>query len=136
MARLPRLDVQGIAHHVTQRVNNRSVCFTSEQDFAAYANWLHEYSIRHRVVVHAWVFMTTLANTANERRCVSIDAIGRPSLSALFQLSISSISHIVGRAFQGLFSSIRALPFRVLSLYRIESSSCRYGGAPWGVKMA
>ena len=58
MARLPRLDVPGIAQHVIQRGNNRSVCFASEQDFAAYTNWLHEYSIRHRVAVHAWVFMT------------------------------------------------------------------------------
>ncbi|MFT5612032.1 MAG: putative transposase [Arenicella sp.] len=53
MARLPRLDVPGIAQHVIQRGNNRSVCFASERDFAAYANWLLEYSIRHRVAVHA-----------------------------------------------------------------------------------
>jgi putative transposase len=53
MARLPGLDVSGIAQHVIQRVNNRCVCFASEQDFASYANWLHQYSIRHRVAVNA-----------------------------------------------------------------------------------
>lgn len=58
MARLPRLDVPGVAQHVIQRGNNRNVCFASEQDFSAYANWLHEYSIIHNVEIHAWVFMT------------------------------------------------------------------------------
>ena len=58
MARLPRLDVPGVAQHVIQRGNNRSVCFASEQDFAAYANWLLEYSIAHKVEIHAWVFMS------------------------------------------------------------------------------
>lgn len=58
MARLPRLDVPGVAQHVIQRGNNRQVCFASEQDFAAYASWLHEYSIKFEVELHAWVFMS------------------------------------------------------------------------------
>ena len=58
MARLPRLDVPGVAQHVIQRGNNRQVCFASEQDFAAYAGWLHEYAVKFEVQIHAWVFMT------------------------------------------------------------------------------
>ena len=58
MARLPRLDVLGVAQHVIQRGNNRQVCFGSDQDIAAYANWLHEYAVKHSVAIHAWVFMT------------------------------------------------------------------------------
>jgi len=58
MARLPRLDVPGVAQHVIQRGNNRQVCFGSEDDFIAYAGWLHEYSLKHEVAIHAWVFMT------------------------------------------------------------------------------
>jgi len=58
MARLPRLDVPGVAQHVIQRGNNRQICFASEEDFVAYAGWLHEYSIKHSVEIHAWVFMT------------------------------------------------------------------------------
>jgi len=34
------------------------VCFASEQDFSAYANWLKEYSQQFSVAIHAWVFMT------------------------------------------------------------------------------
>lgn len=62
MARLPRLDVPGVAQHVIQRGNNRGVCFASEQDFVAYANWLYEYSIKHQVKIHAWMFMTNLVH--------------------------------------------------------------------------
>ncbi len=58
MARLPRLSPIGIPQHIIQRGNNRQACFSSEQDFAAYANWLKEYAERYRVLIHAWVFMT------------------------------------------------------------------------------
>lgn len=58
MARLPRLDALGFAQHVIQRGNNRNACFNTDQDFAVYVNWLYEYSIIHKVEVHAWVLMT------------------------------------------------------------------------------
>jgi REP-associated tyrosine transposase len=58
MPRLPRISPLGIPQHVIQRGNNRQVCFVSEQDMAAYANWLEEYAKKFGVSVHAWVFMT------------------------------------------------------------------------------
>ncbi len=58
MARLSRLCLPGIPQHIIQRGNNRQVCFGSEEDFAAYAHWLAEYSRKYRVAIHAWVFMT------------------------------------------------------------------------------
>lgn len=58
MARQPRLCLPGIPQHIIQRGNNRQVCFASESDFAAYASWLHEYSEKYQVKIHAWVFMT------------------------------------------------------------------------------
>lgn len=58
MARLPRICLPGIPQHIIQRGNNRQVCFASEEDFAAYAHWLNAYSHKHRVAIHAWVFMT------------------------------------------------------------------------------
>jgi len=58
MARMPRIDVVGVAQHIIQRGNNRQVCFGSEEDMAAYASWLHEYSRKFEVEIHAWVFMT------------------------------------------------------------------------------
>ncbi len=58
MARLPRFCPPGIAQHVIQRGNNRSICFADERDFAAYAKWLKEYATKFQVAVHAWVLMT------------------------------------------------------------------------------
>ena len=59
MARLPRLDIAGVPQHVIQRGNNRSVCFVSDKDYAAYANWILLASKKYEVDVHAWVFMKT-----------------------------------------------------------------------------
>jgi putative transposase len=58
MPRLPRLTPIGIPQHIIQRGNNRQVCFNSDEDMAAYANWLYESSLKHEVHIHAWVFMT------------------------------------------------------------------------------
>ena len=58
MARQPRLCLPGVAQHIIQRGNNRQVCFAGEEDFIAYASWLHEYSNKFDVKIHAWVFMT------------------------------------------------------------------------------
>ncbi len=58
MARLARACPLGIPQHVIQRGNNRHVCFASDQDFAAYAAWLKEYSKQYQVEIHAWVLMT------------------------------------------------------------------------------
>ena len=58
MACLPRITLPGIPQHIIQRGNNRQACFGSEEDFAAYAHWLHEQAHKNRVVVHAWGIMT------------------------------------------------------------------------------
>ena len=58
MARLPRIAPLDIPIHIIQRGNNRQICFGSDNDHAAFAGWLKEYSIKYRVDVHAWVMMT------------------------------------------------------------------------------
>jgi putative transposase len=58
MARLRRICPPGIPQHIIQRGNNRQVCFAADEDFAAYAHWLHESSEKYSVAIHTWVFMT------------------------------------------------------------------------------
>ena len=58
MPRRRRICPPGLPVHVVQRGNNRQVCFASDADMKAYANWLHEGSRKFGVDVHAWVFMT------------------------------------------------------------------------------
>lgn len=53
MARLPRVHLPGCPEHMIQRGNNRQMCFASEEDFAADARWLKEYSDAFGVHVHA-----------------------------------------------------------------------------------
>jgi len=66
MARLPRLCLPGIPQHIIQRGNNRQTCFDSDEDFAAYAYWLAEFSQKYHIAVHAWVFMTNHVHLLGE----------------------------------------------------------------------
>jgi len=71
-----------VPQHVIQRGNNRAVCFGGEEDFAAYAYWLDEYSRGYGVAIHAWVFMTNhvhLLLTPEEDDSVSrmMQSVGR-----------------------------------------------------------
>lgn len=58
MPRRKRECPAGLPVHVVQRGNNRQICFASNSDFRAYANWLKEAAIEYGVEIHAWVFMT------------------------------------------------------------------------------
>lgn len=58
MPRRPRFCPAGLPVHVVQRGNNRQVCFATDADIAAYANWLGEYAKKFSVEIHGWVFMT------------------------------------------------------------------------------
>ncbi len=42
MARLPRLNLPNILHHIVQRGNNREVCFFSDSDYSVYLDKLWE----------------------------------------------------------------------------------------------
>ncbi len=57
MARLPRLVVPGLPHHVTQRGNRRERTFFEEGDYALYRDLLSESSARARTEVWAYCLM-------------------------------------------------------------------------------
>lgn len=89
MTRLPRLCPPGIPQHVIQRGNNRQVCFSSDEDFSAYAYWLHEYSEKYHVSIHAWVFVydkpcSFINDAKNKRWHFKVNAIIGSSLCSLF----------------------------------------------------
>lgn len=58
MPRRRRYCPAGLPVHVVQRGNNKQVCFTSDNDLSAYANWLKDAAKKYGVAIHAWVFMT------------------------------------------------------------------------------
>jgi putative transposase len=57
MARLARIVIPGIPHHVTQRGNGRQQTFFCEDDYAFYCNLLRIYCAEHKVAIWAWVLM-------------------------------------------------------------------------------
>ena len=46
MARLSRLVVPGLAHHVTQRGNRRAQTFFADEDYALYKHLLSEAAVK------------------------------------------------------------------------------------------
>lgn len=58
MPRTRRLDLAGVAQHVTQRGNDRQPCFFREADYVRYLQDLREAAFRCECRVHAYVLMT------------------------------------------------------------------------------
>jgi len=57
MARLARIVIPGIPHHVTQRGNGRQQTFFTDDDYAFYRNLLRQYCAEHGVAIWGWVLM-------------------------------------------------------------------------------
>jgi putative transposase len=57
MARLARIVVPDIPHHVTQRGNRRQTVFFGDDDYRAYLGLLGEYTSKAGVAVWAWCLM-------------------------------------------------------------------------------
>ncbi|MCF8208408.1 MAG: transposase [Rhodoferax sp.] len=57
MARLPRLSLPGVPHHVIQRGNNRQAIFLSAQDRQSLLGLLEDNAQKFAVAVHAYVLM-------------------------------------------------------------------------------
>jgi putative transposase len=57
MARLPRIIIPGVPHHVTQRGNGRQQTFFDKHDYALYRDLLKEHAAASGVAVWSWVLM-------------------------------------------------------------------------------
>ncbi len=57
MARLARIVIPGVPHHVTQRGNGRAQTFFSDDDYALYRALLGKHCRAHDVSIWAWVLM-------------------------------------------------------------------------------
>ena len=58
MPRKPRFYLPGIPAHIVQRGNCRQATFFSDEDYAAYLNWLHDGAQQQSCAIHAYVLMT------------------------------------------------------------------------------
>ncbi len=58
MPRIARIVIEGLPHHITQRGNDRSQVFFSDEDRERYLSWLKEQSDKHHLEVHGYCLMT------------------------------------------------------------------------------
>jgi len=58
MPRKPRFNLPGVPQHVVQRGNNRSPCFSEEQDYRQYLDDLEVSAENYQCRIHAYVLMT------------------------------------------------------------------------------
>lgn len=89
MARLPRYVIPGQPQHIIQRGNNRQVIFAAEADYQFFRDALVEASIKHGLLIHAYVWMTN-----------HIHLLATPQ----FDDSISKVFQSVGRRYVQYFN--------------------------------
>ena len=87
MARLPRLELVGVAQHVVQRGNNRLPCFLDDSDRSGYVQFLRQSLLASGCQLHAYVLMDNhvhLLMTPPEAGAVSrlMQSLGRSMVEA------------------------------------------------------
>lgn len=58
MPRRARIALPNVPVHIIQRGNNRQCCFSADEDYRRYLDWLAEYATKTGCRVHAYVLMT------------------------------------------------------------------------------
>ena len=90
MARLPRLELPGVAQHVVQRGNNRLPCFLDDRDRLDYLQFLRESLLASGCKLHAYVLMSNHVHLL-----VTPPEIG----------GVSRLMQMLGRRYVGAFNA-------------------------------
>ena len=139
MARLPRLVLPNLAHHILQSGNNSELVFRDDEDYQRFLGWLKDSAKQFKVAIHAYVLMPDhlhlLATPATvEGLAQTMQRVGRyyvPWFNAKYLRT--------GSLFQGRFktSLIEATRYFMACSRFIESNPVRSGlvtepgGYPW-----
>ena len=106
MARLGRMVLPGIPHHVTQRGNRRERTFFEEGDYALYLDLLAEAAGRHGVEIWSYCLMPNHVHIIVVPR--DADALGRTfrHVHRHYTGYINARLRVTGHLWQGRFSSV------------------------------
>lgn len=106
MARLPRLVLPGIPHHVTQRGNRRQRTFFEHGDYALYLDLLADAAERHGVEIWSYCLMPNHVHIVAVPR--DRDALGRTfrHVHRHYTGTINARLRVTGHLWQGRFSSV------------------------------
>ena len=89
MARVPRIQIADLAHHIVNRGNNRCDIFLDDQDYLFFLFALRDASVRRQVDVHAYTLMTNHFHIVATPRTVT---------------GLSEAMHVVGTKYVGYFN--------------------------------
>ncbi|WP_088310301.1 transposase [Novosphingobium sp. B 225] len=106
MARLPRMVLPGVAHHVTQRGNRRERTFFEDGDYALYLDLLAGAAGRHGVEVWSYCLMPNHVHIVAVPR--DEDALGRTfrDVHRHYTGYVNTRMRVTGHLWQGRFSSV------------------------------
>jgi putative transposase len=147
MARLPRIVLPGIPHHVTQRGNNRQRTFFEEADYALYLDLLASSAERAQTEIWAYCLMPNhvhiilvpsdeygLSRTFGElhRRYTGYVNARRRTTGHLWQGRFGSVAMDEEHLYHALLSIMRCAMFRLIRCGRGWWQSLRIGaGRAW-----
>ena len=118
MARLARITVPGLPHHVTQRGNGRQKVFFSDSDYALYRNLLANHCRAAEVEVWAWCLMPNHVHLLLAPR----DEDGLRSALSKTHRTYAGIIHAregrSGHFWQGRFGSVALDEDHLLNAFR------------------
>ena len=124
MARLSRIVVPGVPHHVTQRGNRRMVLFSGPEDYALYRDLLAERLRRHGVACWAYCLMPNhihliLAPPDGAAEAASA-ALSRAVGEAhrRYTAFVNARARVTGHLFQGRFGCVAMDDAHVLNALR------------------
>lgn len=118
MARLPRITVPGLPHHVTQRGNRRQEVFIEEGDYALYRDLLAQHCAANGVAVWSYCLMPNhvhliLVPTSEDGLSRAIGETHRR-----YSGYINARERVTGHLFQGRFGSVAMDETHLLAAFR------------------
>ncbi|MEN8130044.1 MAG: transposase [Pseudomonadota bacterium] len=118
MARLPRITIPGIAHHVTQRGNRRQRIFIEEDDYALYRDLLAQHCVANGVEVWSYCLMPNhvhliLAPGTEDGLSRAVGETHRR-----YSGYINARLRVTGHLFQGRFGSVAMDEAHLMAAFR------------------
>jgi REP-associated tyrosine transposase len=105
MARLPRVVVVDVAHHVTQRGNARQVVFDNDTDRVTYLDLLRQYSELHRLSMLGYCLMLNHVHMIAIPRCAEALAQALKQTHGRYASYRNALGGSSGHVWQGRFYS-------------------------------
>jgi putative transposase len=138
MARRPRFVLPEVAHHVTQRGNNRQQVFFSDADRVRYLHLLRRYANRHKCRILGWCLMTNHVHLIIVPGTAHSLALVLGQAHSQYSLEINREREWVGHVWQNRFYSctldaphlLAALGYTELNPVRAGMAACAWDW-PW-----